>query len=533
MKKILNKIRNLPRLYSIGGAVLILALVGIGLYFVFRSASPDTTPAAVSHVELASVASLAGETDSLSVTGKVTSVSQAIILAQTSGEIVSLNHALGDRVAAGSVIASFENSSQEASVLQAEGGYDAARAALAKASGSTAQNQDVTSAEAAQNAANSQASAVATIQSAYVALDDAVHTKADVLFTNPHSQTPTFINGLSVPDSNLVYKTQSERAQLEGVLTDASSVITAGSSGNVDSNISQLSADAEAVVAYFNDLVQIINKAVPSQAVSASALSAYQVSVGAARSEVIAAISSLTSAKTSYDSAISGAATASNTASTGTLNDIASAQANVKSALGALDAAKANLEKTIIRSPISGTIVTLSITQGGFVSSFAQVAQVSNPGTLEVDAYITSDDAKTLAIGDTADIGGTTKGVIVFIAPALDPTTGKIQVKIGIQGDQSKVTSGDTVTVALNRAAVAASSTAAFSIPIVSAKITPAGPVVFTVSASSTLVASPITFGAVLGSQVTVTNGLRADMIIVTDARGLSDGQQVIVDQTK
>ncbi len=175
--------------------------------------------------------------------------------------------------------------------------------------------------------------------------------------------------------------------------------------------------------------------------------------------------------------------------------------------------------------------MSLPITLGGYVSSFSQVAVVSNPNALEVDTYVTSDDAKTLAVGGKATIEASTQGIITFIAPALDPTTGKIQVKIGIPGDQSALTDGDTVTVSLARSATGAVGTASttITIPIVSAKITPSGPVVFTVS-SSTLMAHPIIFGDISGTQITVTQGLTPDMDIVTDARGLSDGQQVIVD---
>jgi len=66
-------------------------------------------------------------------------------------------------------------------------------------------------------------------------------------------------------------------------------------------------------------------------------------------------------------------------------------------------------------------------------------------------------------------------------------------------------------------------------IPIAAAKITPKGPVVFTVS-SSTLTAIPITLGTILGDQVTVLSGLTSDADIVTDARGLSTGEVVVVD---
>jgi hypothetical protein len=51
---------------------------------------------------------------------------------------------------------------------------------------------------------------------------------------------------------------------------------------------------------------------------------------------------------------------------------------------------------------------------------------------------------------------------------------------------------------------------------------------VFTV-ASSTLVAHPVVFGDIAGGQVEVTQGLSLDMDIVVDARGLSEGQAVVV----
>ena len=124
-------------------------------------------------------------------------------------------------------------------------------------------------------------------------------------------------------------------------------------------------------------------------------------------------------------------------------------------------------------------------------------------------------------------------GVIVSIAPALDPTSGKIEVNIGIVGDQSALTDGDTVTVSLDRSEAKAPTKAVVAsqivIPIIAAKITPQGPVVFTV-ASSTLVANPIALGTILGSQVVVSKGLTPEMAIVTDARGLSAGQVVVVD---
>jgi RND family efflux transporter MFP subunit len=253
--------------------------------------------------------------------------------------------------------------------------------------------------------------------------------------------------------------------------------------------------------------------------------------LAAARAEVNGGVTALTASKGAYDAAVGGAQSAANTASTGTQSDIAAAQAQVKSAQGSLDLARSNLAKTIVRSPIGGTIVSLPVTQGDYVSSFAQVAVVSNPGTLYADAQVTQTDAATVAPGDTVTVEGSIPGVVTFVAPALDPTTGKIEVKVGITGDASSLTDGEAVTLALGRSEAAQSQKSSqIRIPIIAAKILPTGPIVFSVTASSTLAAHSITLGTILGDQVVVLSGLTSDLPIVTDARGLSAGQQVVVD---
>ncbi len=537
LSSIRESFRPVPLRYRIGGGIIIVVLVVLSWHFTHLTTSTATIPPVITHVTLASVSSLSNQSGRLQVTGTITSLSQATVLAESSGEIISLSRALGDHVSAGAVIASFENSSQQAALLQAQGAYEAAQVALGNASGNTAQNSSVTSSQASQNAQNSGASALATLESTYTTLDDAVHTKTDTLFTNPRANNPTLI-GLTIPNGQIVVTLQNERLALESVIQDAQSITANDSISNIDTNIAAMTADVQIVQTYLNNMVTMINQAVPNQVVSASAIAGYQSVITAARSEVVGSMSALAGAKAAYDAAAAGATTAANSASGGTSASIAGAQANVKSALGALDAARAALEKTITRSPISGTIVSLPITQGDYVSAFSPVAVVSNPNALEVDAYVTSDDAKTLAIGGKAMIDGTnsspTPGTIVFIAPALDPTTGKIEVKIGITGSQSALTDGSVVTVALARSTntstvLSTGTTTPITIPISAAKITPTGPVVFTVS-SSTLVANPVVFGAISGAQVAIVSGITPETDIVTDARGLSDGETVVVD---
>ncbi len=529
LQKAIHKIRGLSKRDQIIVGGIFAAVLLLGLQAASRS---STTPAALNearHVSIASVASLSDKTGPLPVVGKVSSVSKASILAVSSGEIVSLSRSLGDRVAAGSVIASFENSAQRAAVLQAQGAYEGAQAALAKASGSTATNSGVTSAQAAQAAENAALAANAALKSAYASLDDAVHTKADAVFSNPNSNLPQL--NVRVANAQLATDAINQRVGLNALLQSINA-LTDGDANEVDANLTTVIGHAKVIEFFLGNLVAALNQAITSESVSASTIATYQASIGTARTQTLAAISSLTSAKSTFNAAVSGATVAQNSASGGTANDIAAAAANVKSALGTLNAAQSNLEKTIIRAPISGTIVSLALTRGGYVSAFSQVAQISNPGALAIETYVTSEDAKTLTAGGKATIEGSIKGVVVFIAPALDPTTGKIQVKIGIPGDQSALTDGDAVTVSLERSAIGGTNKpakSAITIPIAAAKITPLGPVTFTVS-SSTLVANPVTFGPIVGGQVTILSGLTPEMVIVTDARGLTEGQIVVVD---
>lgn len=523
-------LRSVPTPYLVGGTVVIVAVIGFGVRH-FMPATPAGAPAdaGVPAVQLSTVGDLSAQAGPLSVVGTVKSKSQATILAQTSGELTSLSASIGDRVVAGGVIGQFENSSQRAAVTQAQGAYDAAQAALTKASGTTATNSGVTAAQASTAAQNAATSLTVTFRSTYASLDDAIHTKADTLFQNPNGATPALL-GFTIPDTQLVSNIQGERLALNAIFKDADSASDPASTADPDERARRLLDDARQIGLFLEDMIAALNQAVPNSNFSATTIAADQATLAAARTEVVTAVSALTTAKGAYDAALAGATTASNSATQGTQSDIASAQANLKSAQGALDAAKAALEKTIVRSPISGTIVSLPVTQGDFVSNFAQVAVVSNPGALYVDAQVTPDDAKSLSVGNPATVENAVPGTIMFVAPALDPATGKIEVKVGLTGSQGTLTDGEAVSLSLgrNRSAATKTQSAQIAIPIVSIKVTPAGPVVFTVTASSTLAAQPIQLGSILGDRV-VVNGISPDTVIITDARGHSTGEKVIV----
>lgn len=499
-KKIITYIKQLSLTYKIIGGFIILIAVFTIIHFTNSTVVVSTTnTSTITHVDVSSVENLSDKNGSLSLTGKVSSISKATILAISSGEIVSLSHSLGDSVDAGSIIASFENSSQRAAVLQAQGIYD----------GAVATQQSV-------SPIDSKSSVVNTYNATYVTLDTILKSKVDTFFDFTF---PTPFGPHSLLHSS-VYNDYYELERTRQILVDEMSDYQRSLPDAINQDPNTLLAKASSIT---NDVSKLLNRI---------ALGANESSEDVTDNQLTA----LASARSSISTLISTLATAQQSYRSQSITTTSSVEANVTTALGGLHAAQANLEKTYIRAPISGTIVSLPITKGGYVSSFSQVAQISNPNALEVDVYITSDDAKTLAVGGKALIDGSTKGVIVFIAPALDPTTGKILVKIGVSSGQDALTDGDTVSVSLDRSIKINSKVSqktTITIPIVATKITPTGPIVFTVSGSNTLIANNVTFGDILGGRVTVLSGITSDMEIVKDARGLTEGQEVIINLTK
>jgi RND family efflux transporter MFP subunit len=488
IKNFFSYLWRIPRRYKIAGVVA-LAVIIIAVHIATRP--PAAAPAAAdeTHVVLASVASLSNQGGPLPVVGQVTSVSEASISALSGGQITSLPHKLGDRVAAGAVLASFENSSQQAAVLQAQGQYDSALAS-----------------QRAVSPTDARTTAINAYTSAFSTLDSLLTTDVDVFFGNPGPYGPQLtisapmydLGELSRDRKNIDDEVEAYRAEL-------------ASAERADP--AALLAHAISVV---SDTAGFINKL--AVAVTDRDLHATDDQIAAitsARSGIATLAATLASAQQAYRS--------------GSVSTTASTDASVTIALGGLRAAQAALEKTYVRAPISGTIVSLPVNRGDFISPGTLVAAISNPTALQIEAYVTAADAKTLRVGGKASIEGASVGTIVFVAPALDPTTGKIQVKVGLAGGSQTLADGSTVAVMLEREAQSTGASGALTIPIAAVKITPQGSQVFTV-ASSTLVAHEVTLGSVVGGQVAVTAGLTPDMDIVSDARGLSEGQVVAVD---
>lgn len=487
--------------YVLAGVVAVIAIAG----YAFSGGSDATVAeSGPREVNVERVADLMSGGNSLSVIAEITSVSEAKISAESGGRIARVRASLGDVVGAGQVLAEIENSSQRAAVLQAEGSLDAAKAAGVNTSSSLE---------------GAQGTAVTTLLNAFAAIDSAIEDSVGQILTNPESSQSGF--KVSSRDTQALATLEATRPRMAQIIRrQESQAASLSATSNLDAELTLTEGELREVRTYLDTVIKVLNAAVPREDVTATTISSYIADVSESRSAVITSLSSIVAARSSLETARTNAEGGATLSTSG---------ASIKQAEGAYNAALASLEKTILRSPISGTLNNFTIKLGDFVSATQQVAIVSNNGALEAIAYVSEEDKLRISVGQKVTLEGDITGTITRIAPALDPVTRRIEVRIGLPATAMKVlTNGQSVRVELAKtgAVAAAPTNGILSIPITALKMEARRNIVFTV-VDNKLTAHEITIGKLSGEYVQVTAGLTADTEIVADARGLKEGDIV------
>lgn len=503
-------------------AFLASAVLVINYMANHTSANEELDKAIDRKVSVASVSSLSNIEQDFPLIGTVTSVNQATIRSESSGKLTRVYKKLGDTVFAGGVIAEFENSGEQASVLQAEGAYEQAKASRSIAG--------LNNGQAGSSLGDVKTQVLNAISSTYTSMDDAVHGKTDAAYADAKFEQVRLL--LSISDSNLATSLEGRRKVIEKLLVAREARnkgLTEGS--DLLGELNTLQTETQMIKTYLDDVYTAYSKALPDSTFSQVALDAGKANTQVARQAIAGALGSIVSSRTSLNSSVT-ANQISGGSNTGSNGAIATADAAVKQAQGAYDAAMSRLSKTVIRSPITGTLNSLTINTGDYIGAFTQVAVVSNNGSLEVISFVTEDDARRVIVGAPVVIEGSIAGVVTRVASAIDPTTKKIEVRIGIKDAKANLINGQSVSITItkNKKVVTSTRTTPIVIPLSALKLTPRGANVFTVNASSSLVAIPVKEGAIIGEQIQILEGLTGKEDIVTDARGLKEGMFVEVD---
>lgn len=106
----------------------------------------------------------------------------------------------------------------------------------------------------------------------------------------------------------------------------------------------------------------------------------------------------------------------------------------------ALELAELELSRTVIKAPISGTVVARHLDVGATVSDGTPVYDLADVDPLYADINIPERHVTRLRPGQTVLLAADATGdeataLIERIAPAVDPATGTVKVTVAVQGD--------------------------------------------------------------------------------------------------
>ena len=462
-------------------------------------------------VTVTSASSLAGES-TISLVGSVRAFSEAAVTAERAGRVTSVNTTLGATVGAGQVLVTLENASENASVLQAQGSYEAALAAAAQS--------DVGTAEAANGLQLAKNNAVTTLRTAYSTSDGVVRNNIDQFFTNPDSiHTP----GLRISGEGSTAALNAKRVAFQDILEQWQSQtnqLTTGS--DFTTEIAYAKAQVDSTIEFVDMFITVFNEQERYSKYTQAEITGFSTTFGALRNTLIGQQSQLNATVSNLESAADAVRRAELSASGGTTS---AADAQVKQALGSLRAAQANLAKAILRAPVSGTVNELPVRVGDFIGAQTKVAEVANNNALEIVTYASDNELFALQAGDVVTIAGKYEGVITTIAPAVDSNTGKTEVRIAT--DNQAIKNGDTVRITKN-VTTEDVSLIAVRVPLTAVKFERENGFMFGVT-DGKLVKFPVALGAIFGGNVEITDGLSITDNFVKDARGLREGDPVEV----
>lgn len=331
---------------------------------------------------------------------KQVSVSGTIIAAQnvelgfaTNGRIALTYARVGQRVAAGTILAETENGDLVATLSQKRAALAQARANLASLQAGTRPEE---LAIASASVASAAAALVDALRSAYTASDDAVHNKLDAFFTNPRTDPK-----LSFSISNANLKTTLERGRsaiepafaawtlLTAALTNARAADSAGQAQTYLAQVATLLADANTA----------INQGLPDPTTSSAALSSYASTLATGRTNVNSAATLLTSAAAALDAArntliLKQAGSTSET--------VAAQAAAVAAAAADVENARAALNKTYVTAPFAGIVTRMDAKVGETVSPTTSLISVQSDGIFQIETYVPETAIAGIAAGNSA-----------------------------------------------------------------------------------------------------------------------------------
>lgn len=396
------------------------------------------------------------------VTGQVQSSNEASLSFQTVGQVAYIGVKVGDVVTQGKVLATLSSLDAQASLLQAQATLQNAQATLDQLTQGSRPEEIAIKQQTVDNAK-------ATLDQTYLTIPDGVRNvdavTSDIVrnkFSSMFTYNGTgYVLSFSSCDQTLQNIIEANRTNIERTISDfqkkSSTISALSNTADIDSVFDQ----AYKVTSVTNDLVSSISTLLLSScSATNSSLDAYRTnltnvktSMNTLFTDISSKRTALTTAKNTYTSA------ARDLALTKAGTDpykLQAQQALVTSAEAQVKQAEANLSKTVVYAPFSGTISDVSVVRGETVTSGKTVISMLATNAFEVEAKVPEIDVVKIEDGSkvniTLDAYGTSvvfPATVTRVSPN-STTEGNVpmyKVLVTFIGEDPRIKSGMTANV--------------------------------------------------------------------------------------
>lgn len=450
MKHLLNTfLRTIRKPYIILG---ILVLFGIFFFF----AQNNNTAPLTAIVERGSVI------QTVLATGKTKAISSVNLAFDRSGQIARIYATTGSKVVAGQVLIELERSELIANLADVEANLAVQQAKLAELKTGLSPETIALKEAAVTKAKNTllltQKNLNEKIEDAYTKADNAIRNYIDQLFTNPKGANPSF--NLTIADSQLRNTLENTRVTIEKLLTEwEASAYTATT--EIQSAANQTYTRLATIKNFLDSIAFAINTLTASGNISQAVLDGYKADVALARADINIAIGNISTAVEKFNNAEADLIIAEQeytiAITGGTAEQIKTQEAYVKQAEAKVQAVKAQIGKTILRSPITGTLTKQEAEVGETISPYEMLVSIVGNGGLEIEAFIPEINIGKITLQNPVQItldafsGETFTGTVSAIDPAETIVDGVVNFKVTISFNEldNRIKSGLTANLSI------------------------------------------------------------------------------------
>lgn len=389
----------------------------------------------------------------VSVTGKVAPYRKADLGFDRNGIITLVNAKVGDIVREGDILLSIDTSEALASLSSAEANLAEVERGI-RSEERVVESTKVKDAEMELN--QEKLDAMIAVREALIKSDGIVRSEIDTFFDNPGSSYPTINIYVSNTDQEKALNLARLRIT-ESYVAWRESIAKAGMNPDtemISSLLAESSLKLSNLKAFFDEIYKVISKlSSGNSGLEQSDINALVVGINGAQTELVSVMSSLSTARSAFENAITSLELAKNEFS---LKDAGSTKESIEAERARVREVGAQLSKLQIYSPMDGIVTKMEPERGEIVTAGSVVAGVMSDEVFKIEVNLPEADISRVSVGNRAIITLDSYGpdiefgaMVTMIDPAETIVEGVPTYKVTLRFDEKdeRVRSGMTANV--------------------------------------------------------------------------------------